>query len=143
MRRVAMAGTVLLWLLSVGCGGSPGAPTPTASDSMNSITNVNPPTGTTLHPGQTVTFTGTAGYTLATADQGSVVMVIQDQANRALPTSDGQKSAVVPRGSGNVTISQTITVPDDGVTSVRIFFALAAAGTTTTNAVLSVAYQVR
>src|SRR5262245_31850395 len=110
---------------------------------MNSITNMNPAPGTALQPGQTVTFAGTAGYTLATADLGAVVMVIQDQANRPMPISGVLQTVVVQRGTGEVTLTQTVTVPNDGVTSVRVFFALAAAGTTTTNAVLTVSYPVR
>jgi len=110
---------------------------------MNSITNMNPAVGTALQPGQTVTFAGTAGYTLASADIGAVVMVLQDQADRPLPLSGAQQTVVAHRGTADATLVQTATIPSEGVTSVRVYFMLAAAGSTSTSAVLMVSYPVR
>ena len=118
----------------------PTSPTP-ARDSLNGLTNLSPALGTALQAGQTVGFAGTAGYTLATADVGMVMMSIQDQADRPLQTSDPQPTVVVARGTATATLSQTVTLPTTGVTSVRLSFFLAPAGSTTTNVVLSVLYQ--
>src|SRR3982750_1571651 len=106
-----------------GCGSSPAAPTlPTpapASDSVSSVTSMSPTPGTALQLGQTVTFAGTPAYVLASADFGAMRMVIQDQANHVLQTDGTQVIAVAHRGSGDVTLSQTVTLPADGITSVR------------------------
>jgi hypothetical protein len=139
-------GVLALLILLAGCGGGTSGMTAmptstTLTDAVSSITNMNPAPGTPLQAGQTVTFSGTAGYTLATADVGIVLMTIQDQNNRSL-SSNGTQTVVARRGTGDATLSQTITLPDSGVTSVRVFFALAPAGATSTNAVLNVSYPV-
>jgi hypothetical protein len=127
------------------CGGPSTAPSsPTqAKDSVTSVINMVPAAGTALQAGQTVTFSGTPGYTLASADVGSMIMVIQDQTDRALPASTTQPIVVVHRGSADVTLSETITIPASGVTSVRVFFVLAPAGAATTYASAQVSYPVR
>src|SRR5215218_7490387 len=86
--------TILLALTASRCGSSPtptmATPTlnptltPTTPNSVSSITGLSPALGTVLAPGQVVTITGTAGYTLTSAETGTVFMVIQDQANRNL-----------------------------------------------------------
>jgi hypothetical protein len=133
---------------AAGCGGSsPAAPTPTTpvtvTDSIRGITNLLPATGTILQPGQTVTFSGTPAYSLATADSGTVHLIIQDQANRILQPIGTQPNTPVVKGNGEVTLSQTLTVPTEGVTSVVVFFALLPAGASLTNASTSVFYPVR
>jgi len=146
----AVRATLVLSLVSFiagGCGSSsPAAPTPstpTVTDAMRGVTNLAPTSGTVLQPGQTVTFGGTAGYSLATADSGTVFMVVQDQANRILQDVTTQPRVAVVKGSGEATFSQTLTVPSSGVTSVVVFFALLPAGATGTNATASVSYPVR
>jgi hypothetical protein len=145
----ATATISLICLIAGACGGStPAAPTPTpststANDSLRGVTNLAPATGTVLQPGQTVAFGGTAGYSLATADSGTVFMVIQDQANHILQEAGSQPRAAVVKGSGDVALSQTITLPTSGVTSIVVFFALLPAGATTTSATASVTYSVR
>jgi hypothetical protein len=102
-----------------------------------------PVSGTTLQLGQTVAFSGKPSYFLASADSGTVVMVIQDQNNRTLQASSGQPTAVVARGSGDVTLTQTITLPADGITVVNVFFLLAPTGSTSTRASVRLSYPVR
>ena len=135
---------ILLALTAAGCGSTP-APTMTAPaavpDSVSSITGLSPALGTTLAPGQSVTFTGTAGYALNSAGTGVLVMVIQDQANQALQAT--QPNAQVVKGSGQVTLSQTITLPATGITSVRLFFALLPTGATSTTSNAAVSYPVK
>ena len=136
--------TVLLALTAAGCGSTP---TPTmpgpvaAADSVSSITGLSPALGTTLAPGQVVTFTGTAGYALNSAGTGVVVMVIQDQANRGLQAT--QPNAQVVKGLGEATLTQTIALPATGVTSVRLFFSLLPTGATSTASNVAVSYPVR
>jgi hypothetical protein len=90
-----------------------------------------------------VAFGGTAGYSLATADSGTVFMVIQDQANHILQEVGSQPRVAVGKGTGDVTLSQTITLPTSGVSSIVVFFALLPAGATATTAAVSVSYPVR
>ena len=143
---VRLPAALFLSLAVAGCGSSPAAPTlPTpapASDSVSSVTSMSPTPGTALQLGQTVTFAGTPAYVLASADLGAMRMVIQDQANRVLQTDGTQVIAVAHRGSGDVTLSQTITLPSEGITSVRVFFVLVPAGASSSNAALSVSYPV-
>jgi len=110
-------------------------------DSVSSITDLSPVLGTTLAPGQAVTFTGTAGYALNSAGTGVLVMVIQDQANQALQAT--QPNAQVVKGSGQATLSQTITLPATGITGVRLFFVLLPTGATNTISNVAVSYPVR
>ena len=138
--------TVLICLAAAGCGGSSAAPTTpatTAVDAVSSVINVFPAPGTPLQPGQTVTLSGTPGYTLASADLGTMVMVIQDQNDRSLEVSGVQPTVVVRRGTADTTISETITLPASGVTAVNVFFVLAPAGATTTKASVRLSYPVR
>lgn len=141
-RFLRVATALVLSLAVAACGSAPAAPTPVA-DSVSSITDMTPAPGTTLRRGQTVTFTGTAGYSLATANAGAVILVIQDQSNQVLQPPGPQPSATVVKGSGQVTLSQSITLPDTGITGVRLFFMLAPAGATSTRATVSVTYPVQ
>ncbi len=126
-------------------GGSPAAPAPSppTSDSI-SLVNMAPAPGTSLSPGQTVTFTGTVAYSLLSADTGVIVLVIQDLANQPLqPVGTPQPTATITKGSGQATLSQSITLPSTGIAGVGVFFPLAPAGTTSTNTVVSVTYPVQ
>jgi hypothetical protein len=134
---------VLLALTAAGCGSSPTPTMPApAADSVSSIVDMSPVPGTTLARGQTVTFTGTAGYTLNSAGTAVLVLVIQDQANQTLQAGT-QPTAPVVKGTGQATLSQTLTLPATGVTGVRLFFVLAPAGGTITNSVLTISYAVK
>ena len=142
--KASVVTTTVLLALTAGCGSTstPTMPAPVvAPDSVSSITGLSPALGTTLAPGQAVTFTGTAGYTLNSAGTGVLVMVIQDQANQILQAT--QPNAQVAKGSGQATLSQTITLPATGVTSVRLFFALLPTGATSTVSNVAVSYSVR
>jgi hypothetical protein len=134
-------------ILIAACGGGASsmmsAPTSTTlTDTVSGITNMNPTPGTALQAGHTVTFSGTAAYILASADFGSVRMIVQDQNDRQLPSNDALQIVVAVRGSADATLTQTVTVPDVGVTSVRVVFMLAPAGASSTTAMLNVSYPV-
>lgn len=138
--------TMLLALMVAGCGGgsTPTTPTPTSTqDALSGITNLSPSLGTNLSAGQTVTFTGTTRYTLNSADTGVVVMVLEDQAHQPLQPARTQAQTPVARGTGEATLSQTITLPGTGVTSVRLLFVLAATGASSSTATVSVSYFVQ
>ena len=140
LRTRGLAVCVLL-LVAAGCQKPPAAPSVAPQDSLNSIVNLVPQPGTELHPGQTVTFAGTAGFTLATADIGTMYLAVQDQTRRSL-TSDIQR-VVVHRGSADVTIAETVTIPSEGVTGVSVFFVMVPADATVTRAGAQFSYPVR
>ena len=139
----ALAAVVLTTTMSA-CGSSPAAPAPTtpARDSIGGVTNMVPAPGTTLPAGQTVTFSGTPAYTLASADLGMVYMSIEDQNDRPLDSSDIQV-VTVHRGDGDATLTHTVTLPAEGITAVHLYFLLAPAGATSTNTVIRLTYPVR
>src|SRR5690349_6212794 len=114
MTTSRLAALLVLLLSAVACQRDPAAPSVAAQDSINSVVNMVPAPGTALHPGDTVTFSGTTGYTLATAESGAMFMAIQDQSNRPLTTD--ARTVVVARGTADVTLSETVTIPAEGVT---------------------------
>jgi hypothetical protein len=102
-----------------------------------------PLAGTPLQASETVTFTATLAYTLATADSGQIVIVIQDQNDRKLQQlGRAQPAAVVSKGTGTLTLADTIMIPASGVSSVRVIFPLVPAGATRTEVLVSVSYPV-
>jgi hypothetical protein len=145
----------LLAGLLIACGGSsPTAPTPPApspnptptptpaADAV-SIVTITPAGGTLLAPGQAVTFSATLGYTLATADSGQIVIVIQDQSDTGLQmVGQPQPSVTVQRGTTTVTLSDSVNIPSVGVSQVRVFFPLIPVGTTRTETLVRVVYPV-
>jgi len=136
--------TLLLALAAAGCGetATPTAPAPVAAaDAVAGVTGLSPAVGTTLAAGQPVTVTGTVSYTLNSAGTGVLYMIIQDQADKSLQTT--QPTAEVVKGPGEVTLSQTITLPPTGVTGVRLFFALLPAGAKATNSTVVITYPVK
>lgn len=141
--NVTLTGTLLLLfsLVSIACGSS--LPTPAPTDSLRGVNNLAPAAGTTLQAGQTVTFSGTVGYSLASTESGTLVMVIQDQASRLLQEPGTQPSVAVGKGSGDVTLSQTLTLPATGITSIVVMFGLVPMGTDRTSIVTTMSYPVR
>lgn len=113
-----------------------------SSDSIR-VTSMIPASGATLSRGQTVAFAGTLEYALASADSGTVTLVIQNQANQVLQPSGSQPRTTVARGSGQLTLSQSITVPTTGTTSVTVFFSVTPSTSLSTSTVKSVSYSVQ
>ena len=104
----------------MGCGGSnssnptalsssPTAPSPSTATDTITLTSITPLAGTTLSPGQVVTFTATVSYELDSADSGQIRMVIQDGADRDIQ-SNPQPHMTISRGSGMVTLSDEVTI---------------------------------
>jgi hypothetical protein len=142
--RVRLVSTFVVALAVSGCGGAPAAPAaPTsAMDAVTGVTNMVPAPDTTLTAGQAVTLSGTPAYSLYSADLGTVQMVIDDQNDRPLPTASIY-AILVRRGTGDATITQTVMLPPDGVTSVHVYFLLAPAGGGPTQTSVRLTYPVR
>ena len=66
-------------------------------------------------------------YALSIAKEGKVVLVIQDETNKLIEgTSSSQVSETVQEGRGEVTLTETITIPS--AKEVRLFVPLIPAG---------------
>lgn len=117
---------------------------PTGTEDRISLTTIDPPAGTILETGQTVTFTATVTHTLNTAASGLVAMVIQDQLSRNLKTFGVPQSHVpIGQGAGTSTITDSITIPASGISSIDVILPLFPQGATRTSVTDSVRYQVR
>jgi len=123
-----------------GCGGSK---TPTeviiVPDTLL-IASISPAQETKLAPGIDVTFTGTVTYRLNSADSAPIVRAIQDQSGHSLVNQ--QVSKTVTKGEGQVTLSDSITVPKTGVTQIQVIFDLSPTGKNAQDTASSVTYTV-
>lgn len=140
MKRVNVAGAMsLALLLLAGCGGgSPSAPT---VDSIT-VASISPAAGTVLRPGQAVTFTATFNYTFATADEGQITMIAHDQTLKTIIVKP-QPTVRFGKGTGNVTLTDTITIPASGVSSVLVVATIQAVGAGFTNVWAEVSFPVQ
>jgi hypothetical protein len=127
-------------VLIAGCG-SNGPTTPTTeSIALDSIV---PPAGTSLNAGDRVTFSAEVTCTIVNSDGGSVVMLILDQGNRPLsPAEESPQPTSLLRGTTNVTLTQTVTIPPSGST-VNVVIPLFVRESNTTRVVVMRSYQVR
>ena len=139
--RFGVLGFALAMLLSCSGGDSPTDPSPPADSVV--IESISPPQSDPLSAGSQVTFRARVRYGLASADSGRIHIVIQDQLNRSISPTTPQPRVQIIRGTGTVELSDTVTVPASGVTSVQVFFPLVPAGSTNTSVVDTVTYTVR
>ena len=113
-----------------------------ASPDTIALTSITPLASDTLRLGQQVSFAATVGYALNSAETGEIQMFIQDQTGANIQP-DPRPSVAISRGSGMVTLSDTITISAAGVTRVDVFLALFPAGQSGTNVVELVSYLVQ
>ena len=106
------------------------------------LISITPPDSTTLGPGQAVGFEATVSYELNSAETGRISMIIQDQTGANIQSNPPPNIAIT-RGSGMVTLSDTIAIPATGVTRVDVFLPLFPAGQSQTSVLVSVAYSVQ
>ena len=104
------------------------------------LESASPTPGTPVTVGQTVEFKFTLSYELSLKDKGAIVLVIQDETNKHL--DDGkQQSAAVTRGTGTITLTQSLVVPAGGK-EVRFFIPLVPGGVSNTSGELLIRYPV-
>src|SRR5215210_3804759 len=137
IRRAVVLAALSLALLTAACNDSPTEPS--LSDAV-AIESIVPAANTVLRRGTQVTITVTARYTLGSASEGRVSLVIQDQNNQIIGLLP-QPEARVTRGVGSVTLTNTLTVPASA-TSVRVFVPLHPQGAASTSTVATVTYIV-
>ena len=101
-----------------------------------------PPGGTTLSGGQVVLFTATVSYELNNGASGEIRMHIQDQTGANIQ-SGVRPVVTIGRGGGTVTLSDQVTIPAIGVTTINVFLSLSSAGQISTGDVVRVSYPVQ
>ncbi|HEV7515962.1 MAG TPA: hypothetical protein VGR07_06655 [Thermoanaerobaculia bacterium] len=138
-RSPFLAAALVLMISLAGCNGR--SPSESAGADSVSISSISPAAGTRLAPGSTVTFTARIDYELSSTLTGAITLVIEDQLNQVLTTHPQVRTSVT-RGRGSVSLSDQITVPASGVTTVRVFFPLSMEGVSSTSVVASVSYPV-
>ena len=133
-----------LWLtllLVAGCGSN--TPTGPTTDFI-SLDSIVPAAGTTLTAGQQVTFTAVVTCTIVNSSGGYTAMILQDQRNvTLLDAGQVQPTATLQRGTATVTLSQTITIPTSGSSTVRVFLPIFVNESNRTSAAVTRDYPVR
>jgi hypothetical protein len=90
-----------------------------------SIVSITPSPELPLAPGTEVTFTAEVSYTLASADLGAILLLVGDE-DDSLQTGE-QVGATISRGRGTVTLTDRVTIPANGGTTVTVLLPMARA----------------
>ena len=133
-----------LWLscsLLASCSNSPTAPT---TDGIE-LQSLSPAAGTMLAVGERVTITAVVTCTIATSEGGLTAMVVQDQGNRSLlQLGEVQAQAMLRKGTETITLSQTVTIPENlGGSTVTVALPIFITESSTTRAVVTRNYTIR
>jgi hypothetical protein len=117
----------LLLSFSSGCGGDSSSPTePDQAPEQFVIESISPALGTRLTRGTTLDFSVTARYQMRAASSEATLLVL-DQDGNILPGASGSEVASVVRGrTGTFILSNRVTLPATGLTSVRVRVSLSA-----------------
>jgi hypothetical protein len=105
------------------------------------LVSASPAPGTPVTVGQTVEFKITASYQLSIADNGAILMIVQDETDKNLLADRKQPSQSVNRGKGAVTLTGSLVVPA-GSNEVRLFIPLVPSGISHTSGELVIRYPV-
>jgi hypothetical protein len=126
----------------LGCSSDGSSPTAADTDSIAWVW-LEPTPGTIVRPGQDVLFTATVDYELRSADNGEIVMVLQDDLGRPLKPGSPQSKVEVERGSGRLQISENLLIPEEGVHRVMVFVLLAGLPRDRTTAFINASFEVQ
>ncbi|MEJ7605125.1 MAG: hypothetical protein WKF37_02410 [Bryobacteraceae bacterium] len=102
------------------------------------ILSASPGTEKPLQVGETVAFRIEVEYSLATADSGSITLVIQR--GESGHASLANETEVVRKGRGKVVLSKEVVVPETG--ALQVFTPLSVQGGTNTRVVDTRSYKV-
>lgn len=105
------------------------------------LLDVVPAPGTPLPAGVGVTVGVRVRYSLSVAPHGLVILVIEDDKNRVVTDDEEQVSQGVDRGDGEVTLTDSIVVPDDAK-ELRVFVPLVPTGMEQTEGEITVRYPI-
>jgi hypothetical protein len=84
----------------------------------------------------------TVKYHLELTDSGTVVLIPQNEAGTSLVIGRGQATQVVRKGSGEVTLSDSLVIPT-GIRDLQLFVLLVPAGYTRASGQLFMTFPVR
>lgn len=121
-RRLSLLACALALALSLsGCGGGSSSPTePEQAPEQFIIESISPALGTRLRRGTTVDFSVTARYQIRAARSQASLLVL-DQDRNILPGASGAEVIAVVSGlTGTFTLSNRVSLPSTGLTSVRV-----------------------
>lgn len=104
------------------------------------LVSVDPVPGTPLVAGSSVDFKIAVTYSMTVADHGVIVLVFQDEANRAV--TPAQVRAAVAGPSGATTLSDTVVVPRHAK-ELRLFIPLVPAGLEETSGEITLRYPIK
>ncbi len=104
------------------------------------LVSVDPAPGTPLVAGSSVEFKVAVTYSMTVADHGAIVLVFQDEANRAVKPT--QVMAEVAGGSGSAALSDTVVVPRNA-RELRLFIPLVPAGLKETTGEITLRYPLQ
>lgn len=134
---IAVFSTVLLFGCSDEEGQSTESPSmPSANKDSVKILSASPKLNETLKVGATVNIKYEVKYNLASADTGSLTLVVQGASNETL----GNELYVIHKGSGTEVLEAEIVVPD--TRAIQVFTPLSPQGTSSTTIVESRLYKV-
>jgi hypothetical protein len=105
------------------------------------LVSASPAPGTSVTVGETVEFKITVSYQLSIADNGAILMIVQDETDKNLLADRKPTSQSVNHGKGTVTLTASFVVPA-GSNEVRLFIPLVPSGITHTSGELVIRYPV-
>jgi hypothetical protein len=114
---------------------------PAADGYSIALESIEPAPGTPLVRGSEVSISASVTYTLSIADHGLVILVPQDEKNRAIGSGTKQVSQPVSAPSGALVLKQTLTVPLNAK-EIRLFIPLVPDGISNTKGEITVRYPV-
>jgi hypothetical protein len=126
MKRTQLLAAVILLAAALAAGCDRRSPSePDSRDSL-SLSSIDPPSGTKLAPGATVTFTAVVDYQLRSAsvlggDRGTLILNVENQDGRDLDT---EVRKTIGHGQGSTSLSDRITVPAAGVRQIKLLVTL-------------------
>jgi hypothetical protein len=114
---------------------------PRAGGYSINLQSAEPAPGTPLLRGATVPFKATVTYALETAAHGKIVLVFQDESNQAVTGEREQSTVEVVKGSGIVTLADSIVVPS-GSNELQLFIPLVPDGLKATTGEITLRYPI-
>ena len=140
-RRHSLYSTMSVVLVATACTASPVTHTLAEPGYSVSFVSATPEPGSTLMPNTRVRFAVTVDYDLAVTDSGAIHLVFQDHRGVPLYPQGPQAREWVPRGTGQVTVSDEIVIPR-GVNRIYLFVPLVPRGYDQTSGEILIRYSV-
>jgi hypothetical protein len=103
--------------------------------------SASPEPGSGVRVGQSVEFKVDLSYQLDVADEASIALVFQDDADKTLKPDATQQHVDVQKGKGSVTLRDSLVVPE-GVKEIRLFIPIVPKGMSNTSGELILRYPI-